>query len=71
MPRYFFHLKNDTTVVFDEEGLFLPNVEAMRAEVARSVREIISEPKFGQHGLCGQELEIADEHGRTVMIVPL
>ena len=70
VPRYFFHLRNDTAVVLDEEGLFLPNVEAMRGEVAQSIQEIISEPEFGQHGLCGQELEIADEYGKTVMIVP-
>ena len=70
MPRYFFHLKNDTKMVLDEEGLFLPSVEAARLEIAQSVQEILCDAEFEHHGCCGQELEIADEHGRTVMVVP-
>jgi hypothetical protein len=70
VPRYFFHLKNDTTVVLDEEGLFLPSVEAVRIEIAQSVQEILCDPEFEHHGFWGQELEIADEHGKTVMVVP-
>jgi hypothetical protein len=28
MPRYFFHLKYGTAVVVDEEGIFLPDLDA-------------------------------------------
>ena len=36
MPRYYFDLREDRTVVEDEEGLSLPDIDAAQREVAES-----------------------------------
>ena len=40
MPRYFFHLRYRTTLLEDEEGQELPDLEAAKAEALHALREI-------------------------------
>jgi hypothetical protein len=70
MPRYFFHLKYGNRRVVDEEGLYLHDLARARAEVIDSIRQILSEPGFDHEDIDGQKLEISDEAGETVLVVP-
>jgi hypothetical protein len=67
MPRYFFHLRDQHELHEDEEGIDLPDVEAVLEEALRTDRELDREPA----GIYGLELEIADSEGRTVLKVPV
>ncbi len=70
MPRYFFHLKYGNRAVVDEEGINLHDLDDARVEVIESIRQILSEPGIEHEDVDGQELEITDEAGATVLIVP-
>jgi len=70
MPRYFFHLRYGDRVVVDEEGLRLHDLVRHRVDVVGSIREILSEPGFEYQDIDGQKLEISDESGETVLVVP-
>lgn len=70
MPRYFFHIKYGNTVVVDEDGIDLHNLDSARVEVLESIRQILSEPGMEYEDVAGQKLEISDEAGETVLIVP-
>jgi hypothetical protein len=70
MPRYFFHLRYGNRIVVDEEGLCLHDVARHRAEVVQSIREILSEPGLEYEDIDGQKLEISDESGETILVVP-
>jgi hypothetical protein len=56
MPRYFFHLRDQYELHEDEEGIDLPDVQAVLEEALRTDRELDREPA----GIYGLELEIAD-----------
>lgn len=43
MPRYRFHVLNDTAFVQDEEGVVLSDLEAVRAHALTALGEIIAE----------------------------
>ncbi len=69
MPRYFFHLHNGA-LSRDEEGRELPDLEAARQEAIKAARELMGEDiKEGLLRL-GHRIEIGDEDGREVLMVP-
>ncbi len=70
MPRYFFHLKYGNRMVVDQEGLYLHNLADARADVVESIRQILSEPDIEYDDVDGQKLEISDEAGETLLVVP-
>jgi hypothetical protein len=70
MPRYFFHLKYGSRKVVDKEGLYLRDLARARIEVIESIRQILSDPGLEYEDIDGQKLEIADEAGKTVLVVP-
>jgi hypothetical protein len=70
MPRYFFNLKYGNRIVVDEEGICLRDLARARVEVIESIREILSDPGIQYEDIDGQKLEISDEAGETVLVVP-
>jgi len=69
MPRYYFHLHNGA-LARDEEGRELPDLEAARQEAIKAARELMGEDiKEGLLRL-GHRIEIGDEDGREVLMVP-
>ena len=67
MPRYFFHLRDQHYLHEDQEGIELPDLQAVLEEALRTDRELAVEPV----GLYGLEFEITDSSGRTVLKVPI
>ena len=68
MPRYFFHVVYGPTVVRDDEGIFIQELNA--AEVQQSLREILWEHGGQRESFDEQRLEVANEDGEMVMTVP-
>jgi len=67
MELYYFHIRDDTGVVEDPDGIELPSRMALLMEAIRSAdefaREAVPRPKM--------RLEIADAAGRTVLVTPV
>lgn len=70
MPRYFFHVREGVDLTRDIEGQDLPNAEAARTEAIRASREMAGEKLLHGGALDGRQIEIADETGRVVDVVP-
>jgi hypothetical protein len=71
MPRYYFHVREGSTLHRDEEGQELPNAEAARREAISVGREILGEKLLHGGALDSRTIEIADgaEHGHVVDVV--
>jgi len=69
MPRYYFHVREGSTLNRDEEGQELPNAEAARREAISVNREILGEKLLHGGELDGGTIEIADETGHVVDVV--
>ena len=67
MGTYYFHIRDSLGVVEDTDGVELPDVAALLADVIRSVNEL-SREGFTQRGV---RFEIADSTGRTVLVAPV
>lgn len=69
MPRFFFHLYDDTLVP-DDEGMELPDMEAVRKTALANAREIAcAEIKEGKLSLQ-HRIEVVDEDQRPVLTLP-
>ena len=69
MPRYFFHVREGSTLSRDAEGQELPDVEAARKEAISASREILGEKLLHGGSLDSRTIEIADETGHIVDVV--
>ena len=69
MPRFFFHLRDETGFVQDEEGREFASLGEARTHALEGIRSIVSEDaKYGRIDLTG-ELEVADESGAALLKV--
>jgi len=69
MPRYFFHVREGSSLSRDEEGQDLPNAEAARREAINATREMLGEKLLHGGGLNHRSIEIADATGHVVDVV--
>ena len=67
MPRYFFNIGQGDEVLRDEEGVDLPNLDAVREEATEAARQIMSQRVLVGDAPDGQKFVITDETG---IIVP-
>ena len=66
--RFYFHIRDNDTFIEDDEGIYLPNLEAATDEAWASVSDLLeAEIKLG-HGVTTQVIEMADEQGRSIGI---
>jgi hypothetical protein len=66
MPRYYFHVREGSTLSRDEEGQELPDAEAARREAISAAREILGDKLLHGGSLNSRTVEIADETGHVV-----
>ena len=66
MPRYFFHVREGSTLTRDEEGQELPDAEAARHEAISASREMLGEKLLHGGSLNHRTIEIADQTGHVV-----
>ncbi|HVQ07645.1 MAG TPA: hypothetical protein VMS43_04350 [Allosphingosinicella sp.] len=70
MARFYLHVINGAGRAADEEGAELPDAQAAEKRAVEGIRSILAdEAKAGRLNLDGR-IEIADEHGAIVRIVP-
>jgi hypothetical protein len=43
VPRYRFHVRNDTSFIVDQEGIELPDLEAMRTHAIAAIADIVAD----------------------------
>ena len=65
VPRYFFHLHNDT-YTRDEEGCVLPDLEAARASAIRDARSLMASQVIDGRLCHDDRVEIADGDGKNL-----
>lgn len=68
VPRYFFHLFNDETII-DREGTEVPNAAVALQSAARMAREMAAESVRDGHLTLDHRIEVADEAGERVGVV--
>jgi hypothetical protein len=71
MARYFFHIKDGTHLIKDEEGTELATAQDARAQAMVSVRELFANAIRSGRPLEADAFVIADEHGRELTFVPM
>jgi len=68
MPMYYFHIRDGSTFEIHPDGTELPDISAAHAEALNVAHELLREvADLGQKAA----LEIADEHGQTILTMPL
>ena len=67
METYYFHIRDNFGVVEDTDGVELPSMAALLAEVLRSVNELSRD--VSPHP--SMRFEIADFNGRTVLVAQM
>jgi hypothetical protein len=65
MPRFYFHLYNDETVL-DAEGTELPNVAAALQSAASMARQMAAQSVRDGHLVLHHRIEIAGQSGEIV-----
>ena len=69
MPRYFIDLVNAGHISADEQGMELPDMDAVRQEVETTIREIAADAiRSGQEAGDG-EIHVRDAQGNKALIV--
>ena len=71
MNRYFFNFRAGREVTRDRLGMYLPDLEAARAEAIHASRDLSFLARQAGEGLCDYEIEVADASGEPVLKVPL
>ena len=69
MALYFFHVRDGSTFIRDEEGVDLPDLDAVRWEAEQGARGFRKAPADAgpAERLC---FEVTDEHGTVVLVYP-
>jgi len=67
MPRFFFHVRNGSDLIRDDEGLELSSLDDVRREAWEGARGTAI---FDLNGSCNQQFEITDEAGIIVLVYP-
>ena len=69
MTRYYFHARGPDRYIADIEGFEVPNVQAAYDIAVQTIRDIASDP-IGFQTHADWAMEVTDDAGRTVFIVP-
>lgn len=71
MPIYFFHIRDGDTVILDEEGAEFADTVAASEEARASASDLASELVREGHYSLSSQVELTDEDGAVLFIVPL
>ena len=70
MPRYFFNFTDGERRVPDHEGQVLPDEAAARENAVEDARYLLRHSITGMTAEGGWRVEVADERGRVLFVVP-
>jgi hypothetical protein len=69
MAAYYFHVRDNETLIRDPDGIDLPNVTGVRGEIRRLVLSVLQE-EYPAEVSADREFQIEDASGRVVLAVP-
>jgi hypothetical protein len=69
--RFYFHLTNGTRFIADDEGIEISDLDAVRVEAIRAVRDFQAELGDTSSGWEGWRLEVVDDSGQMVIVIDL
>jgi hypothetical protein len=68
MPLFFFHIYEDSNVLYDEEGSDHPDLQAARDEAIEGIQQIISDAVLtGSPLRLEREMLVDDDAGHTLL----
>ena len=67
MALYYFHVRTQSGLVEDEEGIDLPHLDAVRREALVSAHQFLAEAEWSGP----LAFEVADARGDTVLTLPI
>ena len=70
MPKFYFHIRSAFALHKDLEGAEYGSSALARQGAISAVRELLAESIARGPTIDGRSVEIADEHGRVVEILP-
>jgi hypothetical protein len=69
--RYFFHVRDGVRLIRDPEGQCFEDLASAKTEAILDARELMSHSIVGSARIgLERRIEIADEKGRTILVVP-
>ena len=71
MPQFYFHLWRGGHLTPDEAGVALATLDAAKRWAERIASSIIGQEKCALESVSGWDIEVTDEAGRTMFIVPV
>jgi hypothetical protein len=71
MPQFYFHLWREGHLTSDEAGVALATLDAAKRRAETMASSIIGQDKCGPESMSGWDIEVTDEAGRMVLIVPI
>ena len=70
MPLYFFHTSGQRGLERDDVGVDLADLDAVRAEAAKTVVGFARDAELTGQPLPGRAFEVMDAHGRYLLTIP-
>lgn len=71
MPRFYFHIRSaGGALVRDEAGMYLPDIDAARAETRLVAEEFSAEHGPGRTDYLGSHFEIVSADGQQTTTMP-
>jgi hypothetical protein len=67
--RYYFHIRDGSEAVCDEEGMEFSSIEEARIEARASARDLLMEDLRCEKSGDGRTLEISDKFGSIIEIM--
>ena len=72
MPTYYFHIRDGNTLILDDDGCELADVESTRNEAFQSARDLRHQDATdGLFTTNAPYIEVCDEAGSVVLIQPI
>lgn len=69
MPRFFFHIDRQDSIITDEEGSELPNLHVAQREALVSLRQLVTDVQRGKSVVDVARINVADATGQVLAVV--
>lgn len=66
MPRYYFHIREGSVLIPDDEGLNLTDAESAMREARESARDFVVDALMMRRAVGDQKIEVADNLGHVI-----
>lgn len=70
MPRYYFHVRDGEQLIEDKDGVKLADLESLGEECKAIVESLLQEEGWLKEDNSHLRLEVVDELGEVVFVVP-